>query len=129
MSTFDSFTFGDSRVVQAESGSLVVSIPRNITGVRQLLGELSQRLSFPTYFGFNWNALSDCMRDFHWVSQRNIFLVHEDLPALSNNDLLQYIEVLEESVRSWKTNKNHSLVVMFPESCRKRMEQIADGKE
>jgi molybdopterin-guanine dinucleotide biosynthesis protein A len=91
--------------------------------------ELNKRLSFPGYFGFNWNALSDCMRDFHWVSQRHIFLVHEDLPALSNADLMQYIEVLDESVLSWKTKKNHSLVVVFPESCRRRIEQVADEIE
>jgi RNAse (barnase) inhibitor barstar len=129
MSTFDSLTFGEPSEIQAESGSLIVLVPKNITDARQLLVELNKRLSFPGYFGFNWNALSDCMRDFHWVSQRHIFLVHEDLPALSNADLMQYIEVLDESVLSWKTKKNHSLVVVFPESCRRRIEQVADEIE
>lgn len=128
MAAFDAFTFIEPGVTPTEADSLVAVVPRGIADANQLLEVLYQRLNLPGYFGFNWDALSDCLRDFHWVKQRNIVLIHEDLPTLTSTDLVNYVEVLDESVRSWKPNENHRLVVVFPESCRERIERMADGK-
>ncbi|HOY59215.1 MAG TPA: barstar family protein [Verrucomicrobiota bacterium] len=128
MAAFDAFTFIEPGATPTEADSLVAVVPRGIADAKQLLEVLYQRLNLPGYFGFNWDALSDCLRDFHWVKQRNVVLIHEDLPTLTSTDLVNYVEVLEECVRSWKPNENHRLVVMFPESCRERIERVADGK-
>ena len=37
-------------------------LPKGISNVEQLLRALSTTLLFPSYFGFNWHALSDCLR-------------------------------------------------------------------
>jgi len=42
---------------------LVILIPERLTSSRSLLDWLDAALNLPDYFGFNWNALSDCLRD------------------------------------------------------------------
>ncbi|MFR9164902.1 MAG: barstar family protein [Dysgonomonas sp.] len=34
-------------------------------------------MRFPNYFGFNWNALLDCLRDFDWIEEKYIILIHD----------------------------------------------------
>ncbi|WP_328959958.1 barstar family protein [Streptomyces virginiae] len=35
------------------------------------------RLRLPDYFGWNWNALFDCLRDLHWLPAEHYVLVIE----------------------------------------------------
>jgi RNAse (barnase) inhibitor barstar len=56
-------------------GCIVAHIS-NINSKEELLKELNIKLKFP-YFGFNWDALYDLLRDFHWIDQKGIILVHE----------------------------------------------------
>ena len=125
---FDAFTFMEPGATPTDADSFVAEVPRGIADAKQLLNVLYQRLSLPGYFGFNWNALSDCLKDFHWVKQHNVILMHQDLPALTGADLVNYVEVLDECVRSWKPHEDHRLFVVFPQACREKIEQLADSK-
>lgn len=100
--------------VATERGGRVAILPRGLSDVDSLLDALDDRLSLPGYFGFNWNALSDCLRDFHWISERRIVLVHEDLPDLGRDDLAIYLDVLEEAVNDWGPDEDHQFEVVFP---------------
>ncbi|MDR1203750.1 MAG: barstar family protein [Tannerellaceae bacterium] len=90
-----------------------------VRGKEDLLKQLSDKLKFPDYFGFNWDALFECLRDFHWIEQQKIVLVHDDLPVLEEKDLHIYLEILIDAVKTWqdwKEGEEHSLEVIFPES-------------
>lgn len=43
-------------------------------GERELLGELAQVFHFPDYFGENWDALDECLRDLAWMPARGYVL-------------------------------------------------------
>jgi RNAse (barnase) inhibitor barstar len=88
-----------------------------------LFKQLSDKLEMPEYFGYNWDALSDCLRDFHWIEQQKIILVHDDFLLLNEHELSTYLQVLFEAVQDWKDGEEHSLEVVFPESVRSVIEQ------
>jgi hypothetical protein len=93
-------------------------VPVGVRSAEALLQALYDALHLPGYFGFNWNALSDCLRDFHWLQQRAIVLRHRDVPALPAAELRTYLEVLAEAVGSWQPGEEHSLRVVFPSKVR-----------
>lgn len=93
----------------------------------QLLEALYYVLWFPGYFGFNWNALFDCLKDFHWVKERVVVLVHDGLPKLSNDELKIYLEILRDAVIAWGATDEHQLEVVFDESDRERVIQILNN--
>lgn len=41
----------------------------------QLLRLLGNALRFPAYYGVNWDALEECLRDLDWISEPSIVLV------------------------------------------------------
>lgn len=89
----------------------------------ELFKQLCVKLELPDYFGYNWDAVSDCLRDFHWIEQQKIILVHDDFPLLKEHELSTYLQVLFEAVQDWKDGEEHSLEVVFSESVRSVVEQ------
>jgi hypothetical protein len=98
--------------------AFVVQIPPGVMSADALLQILYQRARLPGYFGFNWDAPSDCLRDLHWVACRQVVLLHADVPHLSREDLRTYFDVLAECVASWAPGDAHSLKVVFPSAAR-----------
>jgi len=94
-----------------------------ISSKEELFKQFSNRIEMPDYFGHNWDALSDCLRDFHWIDKQQIILVHDDYPKLNENELLTYLQILFEAVQDWKEGEEHSFEVVFPESVKDLVEQ------
>lgn len=104
--------------------AMIARVDKGIIGLDMLFEVLFRCLVLPGYFGFNWNALSDSLRDLHWVKEHTIVLIHGDLPELEDADLYQYLDVLRESVLDWHGESEHSFRVRFPEDARTRIEEI-----
>jgi len=86
-----------------------------INSKEELLKQLKNKLEIPYYFGCNWDALFDCLKDFHWIEQQKIILVHDDCPNLNDHELLIYLQILSEVAQDWKKDEEHCLEVVFPE--------------
>ncbi len=99
-------------------------LPGEIHNCEELLKALNDVLCFPAYFGFNWDALSECLRDFHWIPEKKIVLMHDKLPNIPEAQLKIYIEILGDAVLSWKPEEEHEFEVVFPESCRSNIEKM-----
>jgi hypothetical protein len=93
--------------------AFVAYIPINITTKEDLFTEFNKQLRFP-YFGFNWDALYDLFRDFHWIYQKSIVIVHQDIPLSDKNNQAIYIELLFDCINDWKDDEDHNLTVYFP---------------
>jgi RNAse (barnase) inhibitor barstar len=97
-------------------GALVAVLPDSISTKRILLEALAHVLVFPAYFGSNWDALFDCLRDFSWIEEQVIVLVHSDLPALPERELKIYVRLLRDAVLDWRPDEAHHFEVAFASS-------------
>jgi len=88
----------------------------NIHSKAQLLEELSAGLKFPDYFGENWDALDECLNDFHWVENSEIVIIHSNVPNISSGELKSYLEILSSAVKNWSNVSTHKLTVIFSDN-------------
>ena len=121
------FVFADAPALSP--GDFVAHVPAGLTDARALLEALYTRLSLPGYFGFNWNALSDCLRDLSWLGEPRVVLCHADLPPLPEAELRVYLDVLAQAVESWQPAEAHSLCVIFPEAARQSVMRLRPPDE
>ncbi|GIJ11885.1 barstar family protein [Micromonospora andamanensis] len=66
--------------------------------------DFSDALFFPSYFGWNWNALSDCLRDLHWLPSDGYLVIVDNAPQMlsdSIQDRHTLLRVLARAVRHW----------------------------
>ncbi len=99
-------------------------MPKGIQDKSSLLKRLSDGLRFPYYFGENWDALFDCLRDLSWIREPVVVIIHEELPWLDREMLRIYLEILADSVRHWRRYDKHKLEVFFPEVVRSTVRSI-----
>ena len=113
-----------NRSVEGEEDDLVAKIPIDINTKDELLQVLAKELKFPDYFGMNWDALSECLRDLDWLKSRRILIHHEGLPKLSTEALKTYLDILRQASYGWEKDDHHQLVISFSESVREKIKKL-----
>ncbi len=123
------FVFATAMSQVAHGDDFTLTVHRDIQTKDSLLSCYAEQGHFPDYFGRNWDALLDCLRDFSWIKQRRIIIVHEDLPLANHREVLHaYLGILETAVKDWSEPRGgrfveppdhwrfveHELVVVFP---------------
>lgn len=53
-----------------------------------LLAKIAFAMKFPDYFGMNWDALSDCLRDLSWLDPKGVVVVLENSRDLWRQPML-----------------------------------------
>jgi len=104
----------DLDLVSIRSEDYVARIPASLNTREKLFDALIQQLKLPAYFGENWDALSECLRDLSWIKTKRVIIVHSDLPPLDRHVLKTYLDVLEECITDWKPEEDHELFAVFP---------------
>ena len=89
--------------------TFLVRIDPQIERAEELLNALYYGLWFPGYFGFNWNALYDCLSDLSWLPTKVAVVYHQVLPGLEAKDLKMYLDILQEA----SANTSKSLDIKF----------------
>ncbi len=102
----------------------LVCVPASIRDRHTLFDALKQRLLLPEYFGKNWDALSECLRDLSWIKHRRVVLLHSDLPCSDPRERRAYVDVLMEAARDWKPEEDHELVAVFPSDCKEKIDVL-----
>ncbi len=110
-------------------GAFIASLPINIKSNQELLSQLSIYLSFPDYFGFNWDALFECLRDFSWIKEREVVIIHHDLPHLDEKSLKIYLNILNDACQDWKDGEQHYLEIVFPQNLELRVKDLLQSSQ
>ncbi len=74
-----------------------------------LLEQVAGALSFPSWFGGNWDALADCLQDLEWLPATGgwVLLVGHagGMRSAAPRDFGVFLEVLEEAGGFWSTRE------------------------
>jgi hypothetical protein len=106
------FVFGEGPPVKAACRA---EVPVGIQNYSELFDVLGRILHFPDYFGRNWDALDECIRDFSWLPPGDVILAHKDIPLSGDRrSLATYLEVLHDAVENWNV-KGSNLIFASPE--------------
>ena len=49
------------------------------------LEEFARELKFPDYFGNNWDAFEECMKDLAWLQAEGVLLIYRDSGSFRNS--------------------------------------------
>ena len=102
-----------------------VKISATLNTKKTLLKEFAQQAKFPDYFGGNWDAFHECIRDLSWIKQKRLVIIHSGLPlSNSEKDLKIYLYLLHDALRDWKPDESHEIVIVFPDNFREKIENL-----
>ena len=62
------FQYFDDRPNTTANAAGVVRIPAGLNRKRRLLATYAGQLQFPQYFGWNWDAFEEGLRDLSWLN-------------------------------------------------------------
>lgn len=107
------------------AGSLLVEIDSRFKSKHELLSHYATQLRFPDYFGFNWDAFDEVMRDLDWVAEHRIVIFHREMPlGGTQKDQRIYCDLLMSLAREWAGRKEHELVVAMDPSLRFQLNSL-----
>ncbi|MDR1763281.1 MAG: barstar family protein [Dysgonamonadaceae bacterium] len=92
--------------------SYFVEIIGNNLSKEDLMNNYYTKFKFP-YFGFNWDALWDCLCDLDWIGLKDIIIYHEVLPKLEDKDFKIYFKILRDAIGNWNIWNEHNFKVYF----------------
>lgn len=110
------FFFGPPEELTEDGARVfVVEIPASIRSKQKLLRTLAEELRFPAYFGHNWDALEECLRDLSWLPEGKIQVRHHDLPlSPGSQDRRMYLQVLRAAASHRPESGSRELLCQFP---------------
>lgn len=92
-----------------------INISDKICGRQNLINFIEEGLGSP-YENDTWDGFRDCIGDLSWVSDTNVEIIHESLPVLDQSDMSIYLNLLYETVMSWRLDSDKNFSVVFPEN-------------
>ena len=88
-----------AEVEDAVRGSNLSLVRVRFADKAQLLKNIASALSFPDWFGHNWDALEDCLTDLSWRDAPGyVLLIESPRPG---DDLGVLVDILRSSAEFW----------------------------
>lgn len=114
--------------IETNNNLYIVTLKDNISSKEELLNEYYAKLKFPSYFGFNWDALNDCLVNLDNIQQEKVVIYHHTIPLLNEENMKIYLSILKDSTGEWVgmdwCTNNHVIYVYFNSRDYDRVQQI-----
>lgn len=92
------------RLPEGMTPDTAIHVPgRQLTGKAAMLEALARALDFPDWFGFNWDALVDCLADLSWHDGPIVLLIdHAGVPETSApEEWGVLLDILADTAQYW----------------------------
>lgn len=73
------------------------------------------------YFGENWNVFLDSFGYLDWIKKPDVFIVHQDLPRLSQTELEIYLDILRVAVARLANEDTEEFHLLYPQLLPRRL--------
>ena len=83
---------------------------QNCNNKQKLFIEFANKMSFPDYFGYNWDAFDECLNDLEWLDGEQYVLFIRDFNLIFENDeknLRIFLNILVSAVEEWKEGRDY----------------------
>jgi RNAse (barnase) inhibitor barstar len=83
---------------------------KNCKNSKSLFKEFAIKFKFPDYFGYNWNALDECINDLEWLPADGYVVEVENSDLLlvnDKNDFKILIELLYNTCVEWSNGRDY----------------------
>jgi hypothetical protein len=92
-----------------------VEIPSGIASKNDLLEIIGEKLHLPDYYGVNWDAFDECIRDLSWIHARDITIRHFDIPVINEKSSANsYLVIIYDAMNKFAKGRDHRLKIIFP---------------
>ncbi|MFI1399796.1 barstar family protein [Streptomyces sp. NPDC020681] len=110
---------------------------RAMTDADGVFTEFYNALRLPDYFGWNWNALRDCLLELNWIKADRYLLIVDDAESIlsgSPGERETFFRILSEAATTWsakpqfpgKAKSILSVVFLCPsETCEEFSKELA----
>lgn len=81
---------------------------RDIFNQEIFLNQIAKAMQFPTYFGANWDALEECLRDLSWYSAQGYVLIYQQPEVFAQAQPEQWqiaYDILQSAVEYWNSTE------------------------
>jgi len=88
---------------------------KDIVSKTDFLKASAKAMSFPEYFGNNWDALEDCITDLDWVAANGYILLYTQPEIFARNnpsELATAIDILRSAVEYWQETNTPMFVLI-----------------
>ncbi len=88
---------------------------KKISDKHDIFHLFADKLSFPDYFGNNWDAFFDCLKDLSWLENKNCVVLIKNIEKIEDRKLKEtLIEVLYDVQKFWKSEEiSFDLIVFY----------------
>jgi len=119
------FLFTDDPELFIKKNDYVIFISNNLRSKEALINEFAKQGQFPKYFGKNWDALEECLRNLYWINKKRIIIIHKGIPLLnSEKDLKLYLEILNDVAIEWRSDSSHEVIIIFSKDLQKQIKSL-----
>ena len=125
------FQYSADKISDEDKKDLIeLIIPENINDKSTLFDLYAQKLKFPDYFGWNWDAFLDCMVTIVLTEKERVNVIHKDLPFKADEEQRAiYLYALHQILQECNTAQHNKIVISFPEQARKTISGIETKDE
>ncbi len=85
-----------------------------VTTKSGILDLFSNQLQFPSYFGRNWDALWDCIKDLEWLREKNTAVLIKNSSKLKDQQsYTTLIDILRDATPYWRKYGVDFVTIIF----------------